>query len=301
MIPTFEQASASLAPCKPIKRLKTKDNTEIPLFELSERADREGAMLILHATGFSGCTYRTMASHLSSRWDVFAIDLRGHGRSRKRTDETFHWVNFTDDIDAATKYIKHLGYEELSVFGHSMGGAVAILSLARGNQDVDRAFLFEPIIFKEPEDSIPHFNNPLAKLALRRRSSFESYEVAYNNFTLKEPICRFESTVVVDYLLSAFKQAPNGTVTLLCKKEDESLIYAFGGSHSAYQLLNLVNNDVTILFGGVTDTFDRTHFIDIAKRLPKGTHIELRDIGHFGPMTHPEILAKTLITADHAK
>ena len=299
MKPTFAQASASLTPCVPFQHLITKDLTEIPLFELSDRTNHKDALLVLHATGFSGCTYRALASHLSNRWDVFAIDFRGHGRSKKRSDETFHWVNFAKDVDAATKYIKRLGYDKISVFGHSMGAAAAILSLELGDQDIDKAFLFEPIIFKEPEDSAPNLDNPLAKLALRRRSSFDSYEAAYDNFTHKEPICRFLSTVVIDYLLSAFKLAPDGTVSLSCTKEDESLIYAFGGSHGAYHTLDRISNDVTILFGADTDTFDRTHFIDLARRLPKGTYQELKDTGHFAPMTHPEMLAKTMIKADH--
>ncbi len=295
---TLAQALASSTSCKPVVRLKTQDLTEVPLFELSKRADRQGALLILHATGFSGCTYKEMGNSLSKRWDVFAVDFRGHGTSKKVPGETFDWRHFAYDVDAASSYIKSLGYEELSVFGHSMGGAAAILSLAQGNQDIDKLFLFEPIIFPVSDIRPPDPDNSLAKAALRRRTSFESLQTAYDNFVSKEPLCRFQVNVIVDYLLSAFEQTSDGSVRLLCAREDESLIYAFGSAHDAYRLLTRINNKVLLLFGGETDTFDRTHFIDLAKRLPRGRHKELVDIGHFGPMTHPQLLAEIILHED---
>src|SRR5437773_2567197 len=80
--------------------------------------------LICHATGLCGRAYEPMASRLAARRHVYALDFRGHGDTPPPANGRFDWGGMADDLDAT---IKELTSEPLEVFGHSMGGAVAIL------------------------------------------------------------------------------------------------------------------------------------------------------------------------------
>ncbi|SHE76620.1 Pimeloyl-ACP methyl ester carboxylesterase [Ferrithrix thermotolerans DSM 19514] len=281
--------------CKPISTLVAQDGSEIPIYLLSSGSERQRAMIVLHATGFSGCTYRELAKSLGSTWDVYAIDFRGHGLSKAYADESFEWSHFASDVKEATGFLESMGYQHIDIFGHSMGGAAAILSLESNNPAADTVFLFEPIIIDNRGiDAVADEDSPLAKAAARRRSTFSSFEEAYTNFISKEPMARFSKSVVADYVTSGFDQLSDGTVSLRCKREIEARIYTLGGVHRAYESLSLIDNRVFVLYGASTDTFDGNHFQDLATQLVNGTAVEVRGVGHFGPMTHPSLVGSLI-------
>ena len=77
-------------------------------------------LLFVHATGFCATVWRPMAQVLSERYDCWAVDIRGHGRS-STPPATFDWSGTADDVLAV---LDDLGGDGpwLGV-GHSMGGA----------------------------------------------------------------------------------------------------------------------------------------------------------------------------------
>jgi len=62
---------------------------------------------------------------LSDEWQVYAPDMRGHGRSG-RVPGRYRLTDYADDIVAL---LEHIG--AASVFGHSLGAQVAIVAAAR--------------------------------------------------------------------------------------------------------------------------------------------------------------------------
>jgi poly[(R)-3-hydroxyalkanoate] polymerase subunit PhaC len=91
-----------------------------------------GALLLVHGLAQNRYNWhlkrRSFSAYLASRgWDVFNLELRGHGRSRRlgaRIPTSFE--DYVDrDVPAALDVMATLGHDRPFVVGHSLGGAIA--------------------------------------------------------------------------------------------------------------------------------------------------------------------------------
>lgn len=87
-----------------------------------ERSGGDRPLLLLHGITDNARTYEPLMAGLDSRFHVYALDFRGHGRSDK--PETRY------DTDAYADDVRHLIREVVGapvlLEGHSLGGAVAV-------------------------------------------------------------------------------------------------------------------------------------------------------------------------------
>ncbi len=97
-----------------------------------------GAVMLIHGFAQNRYTWhlnsRSLATYLVQRgYDVFNLELRGHGRSRALgapLPETFE-QHVDEDVPAAVAAIARAGHERLFLVGHSLGGAVSYASAPR--------------------------------------------------------------------------------------------------------------------------------------------------------------------------
>jgi pimeloyl-ACP methyl ester carboxylesterase len=88
-----------------------------------------GAPLILiHGLGGSGYSWRRLMPTLAQKNHVFAIDLKGFGRSDKPFETTY---TPSDQARLIASFMRQTGLTQATVVGHSFGGTVALaLALA---------------------------------------------------------------------------------------------------------------------------------------------------------------------------
>jgi alpha-beta hydrolase superfamily lysophospholipase len=96
-------------------------------------AGAQAAVLLVHGFGQNRYAWhlpsRSLANHLArAGFDVFNLDLRGHGRSRalggKRSFGVFEYVD--EDLPAAVREVqRHVGDRKVFLVGHSLGGLVS--------------------------------------------------------------------------------------------------------------------------------------------------------------------------------
>lgn len=87
-------------------------------------------MLLLHALGERAATWAPVTARFAERYRVFALDLRGHGRSDWPGIYSFQLMR--DDVAGL---LEQLGLRKVTLVGHSMGGTVACLAaMARPSQ-----------------------------------------------------------------------------------------------------------------------------------------------------------------------
>jgi pimeloyl-ACP methyl ester carboxylesterase len=82
-----------------------------------------GAVLILHGLLGSLDNWQTVARHISQKFQVYAIDLRNHGRSPHDNEDMDYGV-MADDI---LEFCEQQQLNKIILIGHSMGGKVAML------------------------------------------------------------------------------------------------------------------------------------------------------------------------------
>lgn len=85
-------------------------------------------VVLLHGwTATADLQWFTAYEALASRYDVVALDLRGHGRGL-RTEEPFSLEDAADDV---ASLVQRLGLRHVILVGYSMGGPIALHTAAR--------------------------------------------------------------------------------------------------------------------------------------------------------------------------
>lgn len=101
-------------------------------------------LVAAHGNGFNATSLKPMLSALAGRFDIIAVDLRGHGRTTLPADPRSHhgWDIYADDI---LHVLAALNRPADLLAGHSMG-AVSLL-LAAGRMDAPPPLaLVEPVV-----------------------------------------------------------------------------------------------------------------------------------------------------------
>jgi pimeloyl-ACP methyl ester carboxylesterase len=254
--------------------------------------------LLCHATGFHGLAWEPFARALGDGFDRWAIDFRAHGASVVPEGEVPTWAGFRDDVLAVVDQLGLPAGELLGV-GHSMGGAALLLAEQLRPGTFAGLYLFEPITpppgalgprAPGPADA----PNPLAEGAARRRPTFPSAAEALANYASKPPLNRLRADALEAYVRHGFVDddrpgsAP-GSVRLACRPGDESLVYRGAPVHDAFDRLAEVSCPVVV---GVGDEPGPALFApDIAAALPRGRLEHFGQIGHFGPLEAPDLIA----------
>ena len=95
-------------------------------------------LVLIHGLGGRWQAWLTAMPSLLPRWRVFAIDLRGHGRSG-RVEDSYRWVDYCPDV---IEFIRGVAGEAAVLIGHSLGGVVSA-KVATDAPDLVRAAVLE--------------------------------------------------------------------------------------------------------------------------------------------------------------
>lgn len=253
------------------------------------------AFLFAHANGFHGHTFDPVAEILSPR-PCFTFDYRGHGDSPVPGDWQVRWSAYGDDALAAARRAAESA--PVIAAGHSMGGAGLVMAALREPALFRALVLYEPIIF--PATYRSHTTNPLAAAARRRRSTFDSFDQAYDNFASKPPLNVFHPAALRAYVDHGFRQLNDGRVELKCSPEHEARTFESGNIHETWDHLGDLTVPTWLVSGKIDDMPPASLIPAIAKTIADGSRIEptvveWQDLGHFGPLQDPRRFASLLL------
>lgn len=267
------------------------------------RFPNEGAprLLFCHANGFCASAYKRMLAPLAAKFDVFAIDLRGHGRTTLPADpkRLRDWRVYGRDISAVLDHPGMQGGAPWSLAGHSCG-AVSVVLAADGRADVRRLALIEPVA---PPPAMAMFartplwpflagRSSLARNAKARRSLWPDRESVTQSYARKALFKTWAAGVLADYLEDGLVDRA-GEVALACAPEWEAASFAaqahdfWGAMARAPGPARVLAADHpgTTLFAGAAGRLNR---LGAAVRMHKGA-------GHLLPMEAPDIAAAFIL------
>lgn len=134
---------------------------EIAYLRNREAVDGE-TIVMIHGFGANKDNWTRLASHLTDEFNVYAIDLPGHGDSSKPLDIGYR---LEDQAGYVANILTALSVEEAHVMGNSMGGAITALYAASHPRRVKSAVLFDPAGILEYQsdlvDRVIEGDNPL--------------------------------------------------------------------------------------------------------------------------------------------
>lgn len=97
----------------------------------AEEYGRGRPILLLHGLGASTFTWRNLIPELSRRNRVIAIDFKGFGRSEKPFTQAYSPY---DHANLVLDFIRKRRFRDLTIIGHSYGGAIAMMVTLRLNE-----------------------------------------------------------------------------------------------------------------------------------------------------------------------
>jgi pimeloyl-ACP methyl ester carboxylesterase len=253
--------------------------------------------LICHATGFLGRVYDPMAAALKERHHVWALDFRGHGDTPRPDNGRFDWGGMSDDLEAV---IDALTDEPIAVFGHSMGGAVAMLVEERRPGTLRCAYLYEPIIV--PSIAAEGFsggdNNMMATNARKRRATFPSKADALLRYASRPPLDILQASALYAYVEHGFREEADGTARLKCLPDDEAATFAATGK-ATVDLVAKVQTPTTVAVGQDEGSWSPSMFGPaIADAMPNAVLERHPALGHFGPLQDPAAIGAAILRSE---
>lgn len=249
-------------------------------------------VLLSHATGFHAHCMSPIADGLVDAHHVVGLDHRGYGDAETVNPAEISWDQYGHDALSASQYLSQQNKGEPVIgIGHSMGGASLLMAAQREPQLFKALFVFEPIVFPPVDESVDRPTSPLAGGARKRRSTFDSYEAALENYSAKPPMASFHAGAREAYVRYGFKPTPNG-VELKCLPEHEARTYETGGTSGAWDHLSSIKTPVWVIAGQLAP-FQPSAFAEaVAEQIPHATFVRWDEVGHFGPLERPDMIVQ---------
>ncbi len=102
-------------------------------FDHYESAGSGSPLLLIHGWGMHGGMWKNVADRLAQHFNVYAVDLPGHGYSSRERE-----LNREFTLDSIVDQLSEQFDEPLTVCGWSLGGQVALRWALRHPQQVER-------------------------------------------------------------------------------------------------------------------------------------------------------------------
>lgn len=200
------------------------------------RTDFRGKPLLhfLHGNGFCGLTYSPLLKELLDDFDLIITDLPGHGDSDSGGD----FMGWNACADYCLEVFNHFS-ADLSkntpkfALGHSFGGVISALMMAKQKKCFDKALLMDPVIFSPKMVKVMAAADvfgllqhaPLAKQARGRKTQWADRETVFNSFKGKGTFKGWADEALQAHVDYALTDNHDG-VTLKCSVEREADIFS---------------------------------------------------------------------------
>jgi alpha-beta hydrolase superfamily lysophospholipase len=125
-----------------------RDKRKIFAYQFPKKS--ENTIVLIHGVASTAYLYNKTAGLLqeATQAEVFAIDLRGHGKSDGKAGDVDYINQYVDDLADIIKEIrKEKPNGKIIIAGHSMGGGVALnYALQNNKTKIDGYLLFAPLL-----------------------------------------------------------------------------------------------------------------------------------------------------------
>ncbi len=241
-----------------------------------------------HANGFPVSTYLPFLELLTEQYNVLGLGIRGQdGQSEGPTS----WLEVADDL---IHFLDSKNLGPIIGIGHSIGAVATLFASIKRPDLFSKIVLIDPVLipwrYIIPFSLIKMIGRKdlffLAKLARKRRSTWESKEEAYSYFKEKPLFSNFEDDFLRSYVTYGLKPSTNGEIELVCPSESEARIF------ESYPLniwfwVSRNKTPTLILRGEHSDTLNADSVKRFCRKSKQVDSVVVEGAGHLIPMEKP--------------
>ncbi len=245
-------------------------------------------MVFLHGVMGFAANWRTIARAFESHFQTLAFDQRGHGRSIK-PPSGYHPKDYAQDLKGI---IDELGWEKVTLVGHSMGGRNALQFATDYPDRVQRLVI---------EDIGPALNAAGSSTVLR---ILDTVPVPFA--TKREAKVYFETKFLEDFASSPQKQGLAAYLYANIIEDDQKRgIWRFsesgvresvaqGRADERWDAIRVLSMPTLLVRGAMSRDLPRDVFDRMLKENPWIQGIEIQGAGHWVHSDQPELFIGAL-------
>ena len=279
------------------------DGCDLAVFEWAGQSHGTQQVLLVHATGFHARCWDQVVALLPEDWQIFAVDMRGHGRSANVAP--FTWQRFGDDL---LQLCSALQISDAIGVGHSMGGHCVTHTCGHNENFFRQLLLIDPVIMdpqlyqsaaRQQYDDVSE--HPVA----RRRSHFADAQAMFDRYVERSPYSLWNPHVFKDYCDFGVVPSQQGEgMELACPPEVEASIYMGNFDSDLYELIPNIETPVVVLRARPRDPDSRDMdftasptWPQLASQFVNAQDVYLPELTHFIPMQDPGLVADFITAA----
>ncbi len=239
-------------------------------------------MLFLHGFGGASYTWRQVYPAFTRDHQVFLVDLKGFGLSERPHDDKY---SVNDQAEIIKSFIVEKNLENLTLVGHSLGGAVALLTYIKVNNVKPRIkslILIDTACYPE---SLPPFIKilriPVISALL---SKITPTRLAVSKVLMKS---FYDDDKITDEIFSSylfFNQLPGSDYA--ARKTAEQIIPP--DAEEIIQKLPKISVPVLLLWGYDDEIIPLAYGLKLHHDIPGSRLVSLKQCGHIPPEEKPD-------------
>ncbi|MFE8073157.1 alpha/beta hydrolase [Marinobacteraceae bacterium S3BR75-40.1] len=251
----------------------------------------------VHGNGFCCLTYEHLLARLSERYDLFLSDVQGHGHS-DHGGRFQGWNKTAAHCAAAWAAHRHLWPESAHFgVGHSFGGVVTALMMAKDPALFERAVLLDPVLFTPKMMGVMALSdvvglwrfNSMASRARKRRSHWDTLDEAFSYCHGRGMFRGWQDESLWSYVEHGLKADPKGGWRLKCRPSREAELFGSFPKRLWYAL-DRVRTPTHVIYGASSYPFVGESANRWVQQNPCVSRQEVKG-GHCFMMENPKVAA----------
>ena len=243
-----------------------------------EAGSGEGVVCI-HSNASASAQWRPLMERLALRFRVIAPDSLGAGKSVAWPQDRV--VTLSDEV-AFLEPVLSLAGSPLALVGHSYGGAVALIAALKHANAVRAVALYEPTLFSLLEEEAP---GQEAADGIRQAAADAAASIDANQPSAAA--ARF-----IDYWMGVGSwdatPEPRQSVIAASMSNVRGWANALFTESTSLQAFRALDVPVLYMVGAKSPASSRGVARLLTSVLRKVTVVEFAELGHMGPITHPQ-------------
>ncbi|WP_299295145.1 alpha/beta hydrolase [uncultured Tateyamaria sp.] len=239
-------------------------------------------VLAIHCSLAHSGAWRGLAQHMGDHLTLHAFDLPNHGKSG---DWDGQGIMHDTATDMALSVLGDIGPDPIDLIGHSFGATVALRLAIEHADRVRSVAMYEPVYFApaiaDDPTFLPRYKQDTATFdAAIAAGNTEAAARAFNATWAEGPAWDDIPALTRQYMADRIHFVTHSAPFLV---DDSAGLLGPRRFDAATMPALLIAGARSKMAAPVNNA--------IARRLPNATNITLPDVGHMGPITHPDAVA----------
>lgn len=245
-------------------------------------------LVFLHGLMGSGANWRSIAKAFEGEFHILTFDQRGHGRSFQ-PETGYHPRDYAHDLK---RILDELGWSEIVLVGHSMGGRNALEFALHFSQRV-KALVIEDIGPEASSEAMKRIEEMVRLVPV----PFASREEVRDFFTNKYAALiswSAQAQTVAKFFQTNIEAKPDGTFDWRFSRNGIFESMSEGRKEDRWDALRNLKMPVLIVRGEHSTDLPRPVFERMKQTLPNARAVEIPESGHWVHFDQPEAFIQAL-------